>query len=88
MKYLFIGPQGATVPWVMKKSVPLCALSDTLALYYCEGDDPPGGAHGVQLEQERYWWPIYETAPEAARGLLSGMYDNAGNPAQEERASE
>lgn len=91
MNYLLIWPQNKEVPWVIRKVIPLRVLSDREALYYCEGDDPPGGARHVRLDGEdgvEFAWPIYETADPRAHGLLSGVYENAGTPAQEERASE
>ena len=91
MRYLLIAPQGSEVPWVISKSVPLCILSETEALFYCEGDDPPGGARGLQLGGERgvvAWWPMYEMPPKEVIGLLTGIHESAGIPAQGENASE
>ena len=91
MRYLLVAPQGSDVPWVIVKSVPLCVLSETEALFFCDGDDPPGGARGVQLDGERgvvCWWPMYEMPPREVIGLLTGLHDTAAAAATEERASE
>ena len=91
MRYLLVAPSGTEVPWAIKKATALCFLSETETLYFCEGDDPPGGARGVQLDGERgviAHWPMYEMPPKEVIGLLTGLHESAGIPAQGENASE
>ena len=89
--FMMIWPTRKAVPWAVRKRTALRVVSEYESLYYCEMDDPPGGAHHVRLnggDGVEAVWPDYETAPPEVHGLLTGLHESAGTPAQGENASE
>ena len=85
MKYLMICPMGHVPEWagyaknekgerIYKTPLLCCSLGSGEMLYFCEGDDPPGGATYCKIDGEHgevAAWPIWQGCPRAVHGLVT-----------------
>lgn len=80
MKYLLLCPRGHLPEWAGREAGReptvrmLGDLKCGMVLYYCDGQDPPGGATGCIMDGEKgevAWWPVWQAPPPPVYGLIS-----------------